>query len=136
MQSALSTEMFWLVLTILMTALFWVPYILVQLAEVGPWKAVTAPQNDPTLQTAWANRCKRAHTNAVENLVLFAPLVIGLQLAGVSTPLTAGACAVYFFARLAHYFIYAFGIPLLRTVTFAIGAAVQIILALTLLGAI
>lgn len=131
----LSPEMFWLVLTILMPALFWIPYILMQLVEVGPWKAVTAPQNDPQLRTDWAARCKRAHTNAVENLVVFAPLVIALQFAGISTALTAGACGTYFFARLAHYVIYALGVPVLRTITFAIGVAVQIVLALTLLGA-
>ena len=74
----------------------------------------------------------RAHTNAVENLVIFAPLVLALHATGASTPVTAGACTVYFFARLAHYVIYTLGLPLLRTLAFAIGFVAQMVLALAL----
>ena len=78
----------------------------------------------------------RAHANAVENLVIFAPLVLALQVFGISTATTATACIVYFFARAAHIVFYTFGVPLLRTVVFIVGVACQIALALTLLNVI
>ena len=58
-----------------------------------------------------------AHTNAVENLVLFAALVLVLDALNISTTVTATACAVYFWARLAHAIIYAMGVAVLRTTT-------------------
>ena len=76
----------------------------------------------------------RAHLNAVENLVIFAPLVLMLASTEISTPLTAGACRVYFFARAAHYLIFTFGIPMLRIPAFAVGVTAQLILACVLLG--
>ncbi len=78
----------------------------------------------------------RAHANAVENLVVFAPLVLALQVVGTSTSATATASMVYFFARLAHVLLYTFAVPLLRTVAFVIGFGCQLTLALTLLQVI
>ena len=42
--------------------------------------------------------------------------------------------AVYFFARLADYLVYLAGIPVARTLAFAVGWLAQVILALTILG--
>lgn len=53
----------------------------------------------------------------------------------VASAATATACMIYFAARLAHYVIYLFGMPLLRTIAFAIGFGVQVFLALTILAA-
>ena len=129
----MSAELYWLTLTALMTSLFWLPYILNRLLEMGVIPAVMNPNADTTPAAPWAKRMMRAHTNAVENLVVFAPLAIAVHVTNMSTSLTAGAAATYFFARLAHFLVYSLGIPLLRTVTFAIGVACQIILAITLL---
>jgi uncharacterized MAPEG superfamily protein len=76
----------------------------------------------------------RAQANAVENLVVFAPLVLTAQLAGVHSAATATACMIYFYARLAYAIVYTAGIPVLRTVIFLISFAAQMTLALTLLG--
>jgi uncharacterized MAPEG superfamily protein len=130
----LSPELYWLTLTTLMTGLMWVPYILNRLAEKGPWNAINDPHGDTSTRIAWADRMMRAHKNAVENLVVFAPLVLALQVAGIGSTATATACMVYFFARLAHYLVYSLGIPVIRTLAFAIGVAAQVTLALTLLG--
>jgi uncharacterized MAPEG superfamily protein len=43
---------------------------------------------------------------------------------------------VYFFTRLAHYVVFALGIPVVRVLTFAVGVAVQMTLAFALLGMI
>jgi uncharacterized MAPEG superfamily protein len=66
--------------------------------------------------------------------VVFAPLAVAVHLTGMSSATTAAACAVYFYARLAHYLVYTAGIAGLRTLLFAAGWACQMILALTLLG--
>jgi hypothetical protein len=59
----------------------------------------------------WVDRAKRAHVNAIENLVVFAPLVLTAAIAGVSTPATVASAYVYVIAHLAHYVIYAAAIP-------------------------
>ena len=130
----MKAEIYWLALTALMTALFWLPYILNRLAEMGIGQAVFNPNSDPTPTAPWAKRMMCAHQNAVENLVIFAPLVIVLHLAGASTALTATAAMVYFFARLAHYLVCTFGIPGMRTLTFAIGVVCQLIIGFTAIG--
>ncbi len=130
----ISSELYWLTLTVLMTGLMWVPYIINRIVEQRPGPAFWDPEGTTATRVGWASRMMRAHQNAIENLVIFAPLVLALQLAQVSTPLTAGACAVYFFARLAHYLVFSFGIPGLRIPAFAVGVAAQMVLAFTLLG--
>jgi len=130
----MTTELFWLTLTALMTALFWVPYILNRIAVQGLIAAMSYPTADTPEQSDWAQRAMKAHNNAAENLVVFAPLVLTLHVLGLSTGLTATMAAVYFFARLAHYLVYLAGIPVARTLAFAVGWLAQVILALTILG--
>ena len=40
------------------------------------------------------------------------------------------ACAVYFWARLAHLIVYMIGVPVLRTLAFTVGFIAQAVLAL------
>ena len=130
----MSQELYWMVLTALMTGLFWVPYVLNRFAEIGIISAVFGSDAPPTAQAGWAQRMTKAHTNAVENLAVFVPLVLAVHLSGASSALTVSACMVYFYARLAHFIVYTLGIPALRTVAFLIGFACQLILALAFLG--
>ncbi len=127
-------ELFWLTATILMTALFWLPYILQHILETGLVKAVSDPDISTTPQVGWGQRAKRAHGNAVENLVIFAPLVVLVVGLGLSGPATATACGVYFFARLVHFSVSTAGVPVVRTLSFAVGVMVQIYLAVVVLG--
>jgi uncharacterized MAPEG superfamily protein len=66
--------------------------------------------------------------------MIFAPLVLVLDALGHSSPATVLACAVYFWARLAYIIIYAAGIPVLRTLAFAVGFVCQVTLALAVFG--
>ena len=125
-------ELFWLALTAAMTGLFWVPYILDRFFVRGIWATLDNPRPDAPPQSSWAERQKLAHTNAVENLVVFATLVLTAHALGISNDLTAGACAVYFWARLAHFVVYTAGIPVVRTLSFAAGFAAQAVLALAI----
>lgn len=136
MNTALSPELFWLTLTIIMTALIWMPYIVNRLIEDCPWPALMNPQPDLRPKAQWAERLMRAHDNAVENLVIFAPLVLTLHVSGVSTAMTAYACMIYFFARISHLLLYTFGVPFFRTVAFFIGFLCQMALGLSILGVI
>lgn len=131
----MTPEIFWLTITVLFTAVLWVPYIITMIAERGLIPALTAPYNEPP-ETQWAFRLKKAHYNAVENLVIFAPLILILAVLGISTELTVMLAMVYFWVRVAHAVVYTFAIPFLRTLTFAAGFACQIGLALVILGVI
>lgn len=136
MNGEIPAELFWLTLTALLTALLWVPYILQHIGEHGVVRALTYAAPSTTPDAEWGRRAKQAHYNAVENLAVFAPLAITVVLVGAESGLTAGACAVYFFARLAHYPLAILRIPFLRTLSFAVGAVAQVLLALAILGAL
>lgn len=129
----MTSEIYWLVCTVTMTGLFWVPYVLNRLREMGVWTAIANPNADPTPKAAWAKRMMAAHRNAVENLVIFAPLVLALAASNISTALTTQVCMLYFYVRLAHFVVYTLGVPVLRTVMFAIGCGCQMMLAYQLL---
>lgn len=129
----MTLELMYLTWVTLFTAVLWVPYILNAITVRGLMAAVGYPEN-PMPLSAWADRLKKAHSNAVENLVIFAPLVLIVHATGTSNEMTAMACMAYFWTRVAHAVVYTFAIPLLRTLTFAVGFVCQVVLALTALG--
>lgn len=129
----MKTELVYLTLVTLLTGLMWVPYVLNRIAILGLAQAAAYPTN-PKPQAGWAVRLMKAHSNAVENLVIFAPLVLVANAAGISNAATATACVVYFWARLSHAVVYTFAIPWARTVTFAIGVVANITLAIQILN--
>jgi len=130
----MTIEVYWLVLTILMTAVMWVPYILNRIVELGIVPAFMDPYGHTEAKAAWANRMMAAHINAVENLVLFAPLVILVTMFNAGSANTILAVQVYFYARLAHFLLFAFAVPLLRIVSFLIGFAAEMVLVWALIG--
>ena len=132
--AAASPELLYTTLTAAFTGIIWIPIIVNRLAEMGPWKALSNPERDVRPHADWADRMGHAHRNAIENLVVFAPLAIIVHVLGLGSPLTAAAAAAYFFARVAHAAIYTFGILLLRTIAFTVGFGCQIIMAARILG--
>ena len=132
----LSPELYWLTLTCLLTGLLWLPYILRLIVQLGPVKAIWDPTGAHPHDADWALRAKRAHYNAVENLAVFAPLVLIVAVSGTGSALTATAAAAYFFLRLAHYLIHLAAVPVLRTLVFLGGWVCQMLLGLTALGLI
>ena len=129
----MTRELFWLTLTVIFTGLLWVPYVLNRCQVRGLGGAMANPSRNDKPLADWANRLLFAHDNAVENLVVFAPLVLILNAIDYSSKATVLACAVYFWSRVAHVIIYALGVPVLRTLTFAVGFAAQVVLALAIL---
>ncbi len=129
----MKTELMYLLWVTLLTALIWIPYVLDRVMVEGLAGAVGYPAN-PKPQSPWAQRMKAAHYNAVENLVVFAALVLIAHDAGVSNNATAMACMIYFWARVTHLVAYAFAIPWVRTLSFSVGFACQMTIAYQLLA--
>lgn len=98
----------------------WLPYVLNRTMVRGLLDTVGYPA-DPTPLAPWAARAKKAHSNGVENLVVFAAIVLMLNAVGISNETTVLACTVYFWARLLHYIVYTVGIPWLRTLAYFAG---------------
>jgi uncharacterized MAPEG superfamily protein len=128
----MTTELVWLTLTVALTGLMWVPYIVDRIMVRGLMGAMDNPSTKAAPHSSWAFRLYLAHANAVENLVVFATLVLTANAIGISSRVTVTACAVYFWARLAHAIVYAFGTPVLRTLCFAIGFLAQVVMALAI----
>lgn len=129
----MKTELMYLLWTTLLTAVLWMPYIVDRILVLGITDAVGYPQQ-PKPQSPWAQRLMKAHANAVENLVIFATLVLVAHAAGVSNSATASACAVYFWARLAHAVAFTLAIPWVRTISFAVAFGAQMVIAWQLLA--
>jgi uncharacterized MAPEG superfamily protein len=127
-------ELYWLTLTVILTGILWVPYILDRAMVRGLMGSMANPSPALKPQTPWAQRLQAAHYNTVENLVVFAPLVLILNALHVSSATTVAACAVFFWSRLAYIVVYALGIPGLRTFTFTVGFLAQVALALALIA--
>ena len=131
----MSPAIYWLVLSILLSLAMWLPYVLRRVGANGLMPSLGYDFSTPEA-SSWAARAKKAHLNATENLVLFAPLVL---IAELITPANGDAAIgtaamVYFVARLLHYICYTLGIPVARTLTFFAGWLATLFIALRILG--
>lgn len=123
------TALQWLAATALMTGIMSLPYVTGRIGAIGLGGAMANPSEELEVkQPLWVRRGKAAHYNAVENLVVFATLVLIAQdMAARSSVVFASA--LYFFARLAHYIVYSMGIPGLRTAAFGVGFVATLVVA-------
>ena len=132
--TALAPELAYTALAAALTGSLWIPIIVNRLREMGAWKALKNPEPDVRPRAPWAYRLASAHRNAIENLVVFAPLALAVHAQGLGGALTATAAVLFFWSRLAHAVIYTLGLPLLRTLAFAVGFGAQAAMALRLFG--
>ncbi len=131
----MTSELYWLTLSCLLVSVMWLPYILNRIAVKG---LIPAMGNDDPVaveHAAWAKRAMCAHRNALESIGIFAALVLTAHVLGISTGTTATAAAVFFFARLAHYIVYVAGIPVVRTLLFAVSWVCIVVFGLAILSA-
>jgi uncharacterized MAPEG superfamily protein len=124
----MKTELLYLTYVAALTGLLWVPYILDRVAVRGLLEAVGYPEN-PKPQSPWAQRLMKAHANAVENLIVFATLVLAAHALGITSSAVATACIVYFWARVVHVLSYTFAVAWVRTLAFTVGFVAQAIIA-------
>ncbi|MEM7405686.1 MAG: MAPEG family protein [Pseudomonadota bacterium] len=122
----MTMELIYLTLTAGLCLVLWLPYIAADAMKGG----LPTPEEYRTTagreRVDWARRAHRAHLNLVENLPIFAVLVLVAHVAGISSDLVTTSIAVFFWARVAYTIIYLLGVPYLRTLAFAIGTFAQI----------
>jgi uncharacterized MAPEG superfamily protein len=82
--------------------------------------------------TSWAGRAERAHGNMLENLVLFAILVLVAQAAGVRNGMTLLGAQLFFWGRVGHAVLYIAGIPWARTAAWVVSVVGLILIFLQL----
>lgn len=128
----MTVELKYLTLVTALTAITFVPYILNMIMTRGLMDAVGYPENPKPL-APWAERMRAAHANSVENLVVFAPLVLITHVLAINTGATAMACVIYFWARVAHLVAYTLRVPWVRTAGFMVGVGCQLTLAAAIL---
>lgn len=131
----MKTELLYLLLTATLTGVLWIPVVIGYVSSGRRLTPSTYKVAATTDLPDWVNRANRAHLNAVENFAPFAAVVLIAQATGVSTGLTAGCAAVYFYARLAHAVIHisGFGLLFARTVIFTVAWLAFITLAVVVL---
>ncbi len=65
-------------------------------------------------------RARRAQANFTEGMVMFIPLVMITVYSAQTTPMSALGATLFFYGRLAFAPLYWFGVPVLRTVAWAV----------------
>ena len=130
----LSNEIYWLTLTSGLTLLLVFPYAFVRIKRIGFIQLLSNPlPGDDPFEQAWAHRAYRAHMNAIENLVVFTPLVLVVIVTNSANEITATASAVYFWARVIHAPVYILNIPYLRFIAYFVGITACFVLAYQIL---
>src|ERR1700729_2381804 len=130
----MTPELFWLTLTVILTGFLWIPYLLNRTTVRGLFGSMANPVRGDKPHAEWANRLMFAHDNAVENLIILEPQGLIRHALDYSSPATVLACAVYFWARVAHLIVYTLGLPVFRTIAFVVGFVAKAVLALGFFG--
>ena len=135
MTPLISSEMYWLGWSVVLTAAMVLPYAVYRIGKLGGiWQAFLRPlPGYAPFDDDWAHRAYRAHMNAFESIAIFAPLALAIEVTGASTPVTAAAAAVYFWTRLAYAPLYYFSVPILRTGIWFVSLGASLLLVIPLL---
>ena len=86
--------------------------------------------SDPTVLR---KRLQRLTANIQENLVMFAIVVLVANAAGVSNDTTALGATIFFYARVAHAIVYAFGWPMIRPLLYFVSLYGLVVILLEIL---
>ena len=101
-------------------------------SQVGVMPLFGNREGMPVL-TGWAGRAYRAHHNMLENVVLFAALVLVAVVAQKTNDKTLLGAQLFLWARLAYAVIYVAGIPFLRTAAWLVSIIGLVLIFLQLL---
>jgi len=118
----------YLLATTVLTALIRVPWMVNKVTVRGLKNVVGYPSESEPL-AGWARRLWYAHQDALDNLVIFAPLIVLVYLADASSRLTEIAAGIYFWSRTIHAVVYALAWPWIKTAAYLAGFAAQLLLA-------
>ena len=81
-----------------------------------------------------AERLRRAQNNLYETLPLFIAGVLIAHVAGIHTATTAIACQLYFWGRVVYLPLYAFGVPVVRSLVWMVSAVGLVMLLFAILA--
>ncbi len=107
-------ELMWLMWAVVLTVMQVVVSATGATMQVGLPTLAGNREKLPEL-TGWVGRAQRAHRNMVENLVLFAALVLTAVVAGKTNGTTLMGAEIFVWARLVYALVYYAGVPWLRT---------------------
>lgn len=82
--------------------------------------------------TVFNKRATRLRNNMMENLAMFAPLVLIANAADISTGATVIGAQLFFFARIVHTIIYLAGWPMIRPIFWFAGVVGILMIAFSL----
>lgn len=130
----MSVEIYWLTLVTIYSGLLFIPYAYYRIARIGFVRLLVNPlPGDDPFNDEWPHRAYRAHMNAIENIVIFAPLVLVIEITAINNEATALACMVYAWARFVHAPFYILNTPFVRTIAYFVGLGACLVLAYQLL---
>ena len=94
--------------------------------------AQAGSRDDLPEPTVLRQRMQRLSANFQENLVMFAAVVLVASAAGVSNDSVAMGASIFFYSRVAHAVVYAFGWPMIRPLFYfiSLGGIVLILMEL------
>ena len=100
--------------------LTWAMLVVASAARSRGWtrfglKLALGNRDDMPAPSAFAARADRAAKNMLENLALFATLLLAASLAGVANAALAVPCAVFIYSRLVYAPLYWLGVKYVRT---------------------
>ncbi len=93
------------------------------------------PRDDlpPQGLTPFHARTKRAQANMTEGMIMFVPLIFAALYLKDLSAMTALGAAMFFYGRLVYTPLYYFGVPVLRTVAWAVSIAGLILILMELI---
>ena len=128
----MTIELKLLLWSVALTVVLAVIAVLGAMLQVGLPKLAGNRDDMPEI-VGWAGRAVRAHSNMLENLVLFAILVLAAKALNISNASTVLGAQLFFYGRVAHSLIYLAGIPWLRTAAWAMSIVGLLLIFLQLL---
>ncbi|MGP1372629.1 MAG: MAPEG family protein [Almyronema sp.] len=102
--------------------LIYLPFLCVGVERFRLGYDMSAPRTLFDKLPPYAQRANWAHQNSFESFALFAPAALMAYITGQTSALALGAAIAYLVARFFYSIFYILDIPLLRSLTFAVGS--------------
>ena len=119
----MTTELTMLAWTLVLALVYVIAFDLVRTRQYGAkWNMGARDDVMPPL-SAVADRLGRAQANLFETLPVFAAAVLIAHVAGVHSRWTVLGTEIYFWARLIYLPLYAFGVPVVRSIVWIVSLA-------------
>ena len=112
-------ELMLLVWAVLLTVVQAVVAVQGAMMQVGLASLMGNREGMPDIR-GWGGRAARAHRNMLENLVLFAALVLAAAIAGKTNDMTLLGAQIFLYARIAYALVYLAGLPWVRTAAWGV----------------